>query len=71
MNNKQLEKLFNEIGFNVINVNNKLKGKTWYTFYSWINKSGKVTIKTQGIQKSFNIQDAASLRKELMRFELI
>ena len=71
MTNERLKDLFNEIGLNVINIDNKLKGKTWYTFYSWINKSGKVTIKTRGIQKSFNIINSDELKKELTRFEII
>ena len=71
MTNERLKDLFNEIGLNVISVNNKLKGKTWYVYYSWVNKKGMTTIKTRGIQKSFDINNINELKKELARFEII
>ena len=71
MNNEALKNLFNELGLNVINTKGKLKGKTYRVYYSWINKKGMVTIKTRGVQKSFNINNSTELKKELVRFEII
>ena len=71
MTNERLKDLFNEIGLNVVNVDNKLKGKTYRVYYSWINKKGMVTIKTRGVQKSFHINNSNELKKELARFEII
>ena len=72
MTNDKLMNLFNEIFLNgLMFSNDKIKGKTRYTFYSWVNTRGLVTIKTRGIQKSFNISNKKELEKELRQFEII
>lgn len=45
--------------------------KNWHSFRIWVNKKRNVTIKTKGIQKSFNISNLNELKKELKSFELI
>lgn len=45
--------------------------KNWPIFKVWINKSNKVTIKTRGVQKSFDIHSEDELVKELKGFEII
>jgi len=45
--------------------------KNWPIFKVWINKSNKVTIKTRGVQKSFDIQNKDELKRELKGFEII
>ncbi|HGN7101666.1 hypothetical protein L4932_03475 [Staphylococcus aureus] len=45
--------------------------KNWPKFKVWINKSNKVTIKSRGVQKSFDIEDEKSLREELKGFEIL
>lgn len=45
--------------------------KNWPVFKVWINKSNKVTIKTRGVQKSFDIHNEEELAKELKGFEII
>lgn len=45
--------------------------KNWPIFKVWINKSNKITIKTRGVQKSFNIHNEDELVKVLKGFEII
>lgn len=45
--------------------------KNWPIFKLWINKSNKITIKTRGVQKSFDIQNKDELKRELKGFEII
>ena len=55
---EKLEMLFNELGLSPTLENNRLRGKTYrYVFHSWINTKEQVTIKTRGVQKSFDIND--------------
>lgn len=69
---EKLEMLFNELGLSPTLKNNRLRGKTYrYVFHSWINTKEQVTIKTRGVQKSFDINNADELKKELQRFEII
>lgn len=44
--------------------------KNWAKFRIWINKSNKVTIKSHGVQKSFDIKTEDELVKELEGFEI-
>lgn len=45
--------------------------KNWPIFKVWINKSDKVTMKTRGVQKSFDIRNVDELKRELKGFEII
>lgn len=76
LNNEILKEWLNEIGIYVEEDNKKLKGhscniKQYPVFRIWINKSRKVTIKTRGVQKSFNINKKSSLKNELIGFQII
>lgn len=77
MNSGKLWDLLNSIGLNVYEVKaNVFKGyacniKQRHTFRMWVNKSGKVTIKTCGVQKSFSVMNTRQLREVAKGFELI
>ncbi|HHQ7204624.1 hypothetical protein [Staphylococcus aureus] len=42
--------------------------KNWPKFKIWINKSNKVTIKSRGVQKSFDIEDEKVIKERIKRF---
>lgn len=76
MKENDLKIMLKQIGLNTENNNGVFKGNagninTWYVFRIWINKSGKVTIKCKGVQKSFNINKNNELKKELRGFQII
>ncbi|RIN23975.1 hypothetical protein [Staphylococcus succinus] len=77
MNSGKLWELLNSIGLNVYEVKpNVFKGyanniKQWHTFRMWVNKSGKVTVKTCGVQKSFHVMNARQLREVAKGFDLL
>ncbi|HHP3964843.1 hypothetical protein [Staphylococcus saprophyticus] len=77
MNTKQLLDYLNYIGLNVQEVGAGIyKGhscnvKQWHSFRIWINKSGNVTIKSHGVQRSFKLQKINELERELRGFEII
>lgn len=77
MNSSKLWHLLNSINLNVYEVKpNVFKGyacniKQWHTFRMWINKSGKVTVKTCGVQKSFTVMNARQLREVAKGFDLL
>lgn len=77
MNSGKLWELLNSIGLNVYEVKpNVFKGyanniKQWHTFRTWVNKSGKVTVKTCGVQKSFHVMNARQLREVAKGFDLL
>ncbi|WP_436962392.1 hypothetical protein [Staphylococcus shinii] len=77
MNSSKLWYLLNSINLNVYEVKpNVFKGyacniKQWHTFRMWINKSGKVTVKTCGVQKSFAVMNARQLREVAKGFDLL
>lgn len=45
--------------------------KNWPKFKIWISKSNKVTVKSRGVQKSFDIKDETELKNELKNFEIL
>ena len=78
MNNDNLETMLRELGVYVEQKGSQLK--VWscncFDYHSarlWINKRGKTTIKTLGIQRSFNISymNIEQLKEELIGFEII
>lgn len=77
MNTEQLLYYLNHIGLEVQEVQAGIyKGhscnvKQWHSFRIWINKTGKVAIKTHGVQRSFNINQQSELEVELRGFEII
>lgn len=76
INIKIVKEWLNDIGLYVEEDKNKLKGnscniKQYPIFRVWINKSNKVTIKTKGVQKSFNINEKKELKKELIGFQIM
>ena len=77
MNTGKLLDLLNSIGLNVEEVKKGvLKGyscniKQWHSFRMWVNKSGKVTVKTCGVQKSFKVMNSRQLREVAKGFGLI
>lgn len=77
MNTKQLLDYLNYIGLNVQEVGAGIyKGhscnvRQWHSFRIWINKSGNVTIKSHGVQRSFKLQQMIELERELRGFEII
>lgn len=77
MNTQKLWDLLNIIGLHVEEVKpHVLKGyacnvKQWHSFRTWVNKSGKVTVKTCGVQKSFHVMNASQLREVAKGFELL
>lgn len=77
MNTGKLWYLLNDIGLNVEEVKpNVFKGnacnvKQWHTFRVWVNKSGKVTIKTCGVQRSFTVWNSKQLRDAARGFDLL
>lgn len=77
MNTGKLYDLLNSIGLNVEEVKKDvLKGyacnvKQWHSFRMWVNKSGKVTLRTRGVQKSFNVKNSFQLRYIAKGFELL
>lgn len=76
MNKEKLLNMLEEIGLYVVEDRSQFKGNScnvrqWPVFRVWVNKSGKVTIKTRGIQRSFNINTVDELEKELRRFEIL
>lgn len=77
MNTKQLLDYLTYIGLNVQEVGAGIyKGhscnvKQWHSFRIWINKSGNVTIKSHGVQRSFKLQQMNELERELRGFEII
>lgn len=77
MNSGKLWQLLNNIGLNVSEVKRDVfKGhacnvRQWHTFRMWVNKSGKVTVKTQGVQKSFQVMNERQLREVAKGFEII
>lgn len=77
MNTGKLWDLLNGIGLNVEEVKKDVfKGyscnvKQWHSFRMWVNKSGKVTVKTCGVQKSFDVMNTRQLRDVAKGFELL
>lgn len=77
MTNGQLLNMYSNIGLVLEEASNgQYKGNScnvrqWHSFRTWINKSGKIAIKTLGVQKSFNIGNKDQLKHELKGFELI
>lgn len=74
----KLKNMFFEIGLVVEKAsNNQLKGnscnvRSWHTFRAWINKSGNLTIRTRGIQKSFSDwTNKNNFKQTLLKFELL
>ena len=74
---EDLKNMVNSIGLQVELDCNKLKGHSlniiqYPIFRLWINKRGNLTVKTRGIQKSFeNWNDLVILRKILEGFEIL
>lgn len=74
---EDLKNMVNSIGLKVEYDCNKLKGYSlniiqYPIFRLWINKTGNLTVKTRGIQKSFkNWNDINTLREILQGFEII
>ena len=55
---ERLKELIRKFGLVVVDNNGKLKGNScnivaYPVFNLWINKSGNLTVKTRGVQKSF------------------
>lgn len=77
MNSNRLKEMLNTIGIATDEVKKGVfKGYSCNMlsrpiFRTWVNTRGKVTIKTRGIQKSFNIENIEQLSKELKGFEII
>ena len=78
MNNANLEIMLTKLGLSVENKGMQLKVWScncldYHSARLWINKTGRTTIKTLGIQKSFDIKymDTKHLKEELMGFEII
>ena len=78
MNNTNLEIMLTELGLYVENKGTQLKVWScncmdYHSARLWISKRGKVTIKTLGIQKSFDVgyMDTKHLKEELIGFEII
>lgn len=77
MNSGKLWQLLNNIGLNVSEVKRDVfKGhacnvKQRNTFRMWVSKSGKVTVKTQGVQKSFHVMNERQLREVARGFGII
>ena len=74
---RKLQELVDAVGLHVEAERNKLKGYPLNilnrpVFRLWINKSNKLTVKTRGIQKSFNNwEDINTFKKILEGFEII
>lgn len=77
MNEIKLINMLEAVGLKVEEVKprvykgNSCNVRSWHSFRIWINKSKKVTIKSHGVQKSFDIKNAEQLQKELRGFELL
>lgn len=77
MNSKKLWYLLNNIGLNVIEVKRDVfKGyscnvKQWYSFRMWVNKSGKVTVRKCGVQKSFHVMNERQLKEMCKGFQIL
>lgn len=73
----ELNLLLNKVGLVIELDNNTYKGnscnvRTWPVFRVWINKSNKLTVKTHGIQKSFNDWNELESFKEILKgFEIL
>ena len=77
MINRTLANNIEQVGLVVEKDKDKFKGNScnvqgWPVFRLWINKSNKLTVKTRGVQKSFenwtNLQDFKNILKG---FEII
>lgn len=77
MNSDKLWYLLYNIGLNVSEVKREVfKGyacnvKQWHSFRMWVNKSGKVTVKTLGVQKSFHVMNERQLKDVCKGFDLL
>lgn len=77
MNSSKLWYLLNSIGLNVTEVKrdvfkgNSCNVKQWHSFRMWVNKSGKVTIRTHGVQKSFHVMNARQLKDVCKGFQIL
>lgn len=77
VNSSKLRDLLYSIGLNVYEVKpNVYKGfacnvKQWHSFRMWVNKSGKVTVKTCGVQKSFHVMNSRQLSEVARGFDLL
>lgn len=77
MNTNKLRLILSHIGLFVDEVKpGVFKGysyniKQWPTFRIWVNKSGRVTIRTRNVQKSFEIYNKTQLERALKGFEII
>ena len=77
MNSIKLKSMLNTIGLITHeDKNNVFKGHSmnvlsYPVFRVWVNTKGNTTIKTRGVQKSFNISSVDELKKELVGFEII
>lgn len=77
MNSSKLWYLLNSIGLNVTEVKRDVfKGyscnvKQWHSFRMWVNKSGKVTVRTLGVQKSFHVMNARQLKDVCKGFQIL
>lgn len=77
MNETKLIELLTEIGLNVEAVKPGVyKGHScnvsqWPIFRIWLNKKAHITIKTRGVQRSFNLSTKEELKNTLQGFEII
>lgn len=72
----EIDKYLKELGLNVELENEIFKGycsniKKWGVFRIWKNKKGRLTVKTKGVQKSFNCKNKEDFKIILKGFEII